>query len=119
MTKLRLFFLALSIFCFATASFANNPVGDVPTATSKSETKAFSKEIAGFIKNIDADAIAGNNETVHVNFIVNNNNEIVVMSTSNENYDGVFKGALNYKAVKAIGIQKFKVFTLPVTMKKS
>jgi len=116
MTKLKSFFVALALFCFATASFANTPLSEIPTSTT--ETKELSKELATYINAIDVDALDIEVEKVHVNFIVNNNNEIVVMSTSNEAFDNTFKSVLNYKTVQATGIKKFKVYTLPVMLKK-
>lgn len=117
MTKLKSFFVALSICCFALTSFAA-PFFTINPA-SPNETKALSEEVSAYIKNIDIAALNLGEDKFHINFIVNNENEIVVMSTSNEDFDRIFKSALNYKSVKADGIERFKVFTLPVTLKKN
>ena len=51
--------------------------------------------------------------TVKVKFTVNDNNELIVLSTGDSKIDSRIKDALNYTAVDP-GLKQYKVYVLPV-----
>lgn len=61
----------------------------------------------------------GNSERVNINFLINNKNEVVILSTSNADYDGYIKSRLNYqKLEKSSGVIN-KQYTFPLVIQKS
>ena len=46
------------------------------------------------------------------------NNEIVVLSTNNDNLDSMIKTSLNYKSIAAENLEQGRKYTLPVSFQK-
>jgi hypothetical protein len=82
------------------------------------ETKTLRTEISSFIgKNIPIEL--DKTTTVKISFIVNNENEIVVLSVNSNvselNY--LLKGKLNYKKITVKGIKKGAIYKMPIKIK--
>ena len=58
-------------------------------------------------------------EKLVVNFTVSDQNEIVVISTSSDQFDRMIKQKLNYKKLDTKNLQIGELFTLPLVIKKS
>jgi hypothetical protein len=54
---------------------------------------------------------------INISFLVNGQNEIIVLSTNNEEFDSLIKSALNYKKISVSELDYNTVYTLPVTFK--
>ncbi|QTD37861.1 hypothetical protein JL193_00680 [Polaribacter batillariae] len=83
------------------------------------ETKALRIEMSAFIgKKIPIEI--QKSTTVEVSFIINNKNEIVVLTTDSKNIElnSFFKKKLNYKKIVTKGIQKGEVYKIPIKINK-
>ena len=104
--KLIIAVLAFS-FLTSVSSFAGN------NETENSNTKLLSELtslLGDYYENITDEV------NFSVSFMLNNNNEIVVISVNSKvsNMDSFVKSRLNYKKIDVKGIKKGKVYTLPV-----
>lgn len=110
MSKLKLILSAFALVCLSTATFAN----PIPGAKDQLRT-----EIANYINNINFSTADVDDEVLYVHFMLNSKNEIIVLSTDNEDLDQKIKGELNYRAVKVKGVEQNKVYTLPIRVEAS
>jgi hypothetical protein len=88
------------------------------TASTNPETNSARNEIKELIKKADLAENLKSNVTVNVKFMVNANNEIIVMSTDQKNLDSSIKSTLNYKKLKSSDMDINVTYTLPVVLKK-
>ena len=98
---------ALFTLILGTASASTNP-----------ETNSARIEIKNLIEKADLAESIKSDVTVNVTFMVNSNNEIIIMSTNQKNLDSSIKSALNYKKLKSSDIKVNITYTLPVVLKK-
>ncbi len=110
MSNLKLVVTAFAFIVFSSASFANT----VPN--SKNELRT---EIASFINNINFSDTEAESELIHVHFMLNTKNELIVLSTDNKVLDAKIKNELNYREIKAGDVEANKVYTLPIRIKAS
>ena len=54
---------------------------------------------------------------VNISFLVNGQNEIIVLSTNNQDLDQAIKSALNYRKISVSELEYNTVYTLPVSFK--
>jgi len=76
------------------------------------------KEIKKLIVKSDIVDVVQKEVTLNVTFMVNDKNEIIVMSTDNEDYDASIKSILNYKKLKSSDMKINTNYTLPIVLKK-
>ncbi len=100
-------FTALFALVLGTATAGTNP----STNTARNEIKTF-------IQKAKIADVLEKDVTVHVTFMVNAKNEIIVMSTDQENLDSRIKSTLNYKKLKSSDIKVNTKYTLPVVLKR-
>lgn len=104
-----LFLSAIFSFTFFAANAANiNP---------KEASKDLQKQVSELVLDADVFTQADAGNTLKVRFMVMDNNEIIVLSTDNENYDDTMKSILNYKLVDVDAQLKNKIFILPITLR--
>ncbi|MDF1696411.1 MAG: hypothetical protein P1U56_17630 [Saprospiraceae bacterium] len=103
----NLMFTALFALILGTASANTNP----ENTTARKEIKTWIQK-ANLAENLQKDI------TVHVTFMVNEKNEIIVTSTDQENLDSTIKSTLNYKKLESTDMLVNKTYTLPVVLKK-
>ena len=103
----NLMFTALFALILGTASANTNP-----------ENTTARKEIKTLIQKSNLAADIQKDMTVHVTFMVNEKNEIIVTSTDQENLDSTIKSTLNYKKLESTDMLVNKTYTLPVVLKK-
>ena len=99
------------IFALAalTVSFAH---GDKPSADTHEDLRAEIIALIGHPKMASTDT----KDRVTVNFLINAKNEIVILSTTNGEYDDYLKSKLNYqKLVKSTGVIN-KQYALPLVI---
>lgn len=67
------------------------------------------------IKKLDLDTKLIENATLKIKFMVNENDELIIISTGDSNLDSIIKNALNYKEVNTKGLRPYQVYIVPVT----
>ena len=88
------------------------------TASTNPETNSARHEIKKMIEKADLAESIKSDVTVNVTFMVNSNNEIIIMSTDQKNLDSSIKSTLNYKKLKSSDIKVNVTYMLPVILKK-
>ena len=105
-----LFAVTFSIL-ISSIAIANPNTGVEPVAS----TKTVTTKIKSIIQNLDIDLKKLESKTVKVKFLINESDELIVLSTTNSDLDRTLKSALNYIEVNASDIKYNKVYILPVT----
>ena len=108
-TKSLLYSL-LFVFVLGTASASGDPTKDA--------TENARLEMKDLIKKSNLATELTDDISFHVTFIVNKKNQIIILSTSNENYDHAIKRALNYKKLESTEFAVNTTYTLPVALKR-
>ncbi len=104
-----LFLSALFSFSFFIANAANiNPT---------EAAQDLQKQVSELVLNADVWSVADAGNELHVRFMVMDNDELIVISTDNEDYDDTIKSVLNYKKVNVENQLKNKVFILPIKLR--
>lgn len=110
MTKIKNLFAALAFTLISTAAFSN----DAPTKA----LQELRMEIAEQLGKIDVQNLDENELSLNVTFLVNNDNEIIILTTNDKEYDGTIKALLNYRKVETDGVKKNTVIAVPIKLKK-
>jgi phosphoribosylpyrophosphate synthetase len=102
-------FLTVVFFAFLTqVSSASNLPSDIkPVAT----------QIQSLLKGIEYDKFVNKETKFNISFFVNGQNEIMVVSTNNQNLDEILKNTLNYKKISMNDLEYNKIYTIPVVIK--
>jgi len=74
-------------------------------------------EVANYLK--EANLTNEVAQSITINFLVNANHELVVISTSNEVMESAIRNSLNYKTIKTSDFEVNKIYTLPVKITKN
>jgi len=77
-----------------------------------------SQQFKKYLQNIDISDLEGT-KTVMVQFIINENSEILVLSTNDEYFDNQIKSHLNYKKIENQELKINMPYWLPVTFKQN
>ena len=101
--------LLLAAFTFV--SLASTNASSDPTTSSVSEISSI---LQTTFSTIDVEDKA----KLFVTFMLNDANEIIVLSTNTKKYDRVIKTSLNYKAIDATDLKKGEKYTLPISLEK-
>lgn len=91
----------------------------LPTSVVNSPDKSVNLEIAQLIMKIDfntEEIVPGT--VAKLKFMVNEKNEVIVLTTGNELLDSTLKSALNYKTISASDLETYKVYVVPISFKK-
>lgn len=102
------FSLLISSFVFANVDLPIDPTTSNKTVTTK---------IKSIIQNLNIDLTSLESQTVKLKFLINESDELVVLSTGDSQLDKTLKNALNYKHVDTATMKYNKVYILPVTFK--
>lgn len=87
-----------------------------PSPKEEKESQSLN-EIKNLIQNLNLDIAELDQETVKVRFIVNDDNELIVLSTDNAGLDKTIKYSLNYKSLKSSDLEHNRIYILPVSFK--
>lgn len=74
------------------------------------------KELSNLVDNSADWGNFDSDVTLKISLMINADGEIVVLSTNNEDFDGVAKAILNYKKVQVDAQYRNKVLILPVRL---
>ncbi len=97
------------LFAFVLGSASANTDPTAKSARTEIKDMIVKSEIT---KNLNTET------TVNVTFQVNAKNEIIVISTDNDDLDSSLKSVLNYKKLKSLDMNVGITYTLPVKLKK-
>jgi hypothetical protein len=111
--KNALFSAALSV-AIVSPSFANH----LTTVKSEPTKKSITVEISDLIKDIDFTHMGITNESVKLKFMVNENNELIVLSTNNEKLDSKLKSNLNYRKINADNVDAYQIYIVPIKLEE-
>jgi len=107
----KVIFAAAFSILISSFAIANPDTGLEPATSSKTVTT----KIKSIIQNLDINLDELDSKTVKLKFIINESDELVVLSTGDSDLDKTLKNALNYKAVDVANMKYNKVYILPVT----
>lgn len=110
MFNLKSFVLLAAFIVSANFTFANN--------INNNETSSLRVEITDLLDGLTLTDLAEDITKLNMKFIVNDDNEIIVLSTSNQEVDVRIKSRLNYQKVATNNVQKNLIYSLPVTLVK-
>lgn len=110
MNKIKSLISAFAFILIASSTFAN----DI-SSTTLDELRT---EIASHLENLDLENLADESATMKVKFMVNDKNEVIVLSVDNESFDSTIKTRLNYQKLDTDGVVKNTVISVPITLKK-
>ena len=78
-------------------------------------SKDLATQVKSELNKIDLNFEALDGQTLRIRFMLNEQNEIIVVSTNNKKLDRAVKNALNYEKVDSGNLQAFQIYVLPVT----
>jgi hypothetical protein len=84
-----------------------------PASVKKTEVN----QIQSMLKSIDYGKFLEKETKLNISFFVNDQSEIIIVSTNNENLDSVIKSTLNYRKISLDKLAFNKVYTVPVVIK--
>lgn len=82
-----------------------------------SNVKPVRTQIQSLLKGIEYDKFVNKETKFNLSFLINAQNEIMVVSTNNQNLDDVLKSTLNYKKISMNDLEYNKIYTIPVVIK--
>lgn len=115
MKKLKLTIAAIAL-CFATMTSFASEIEPVET------NQAFRNQIVQLLGSEFPDYLTnGKDLSTDISLMLNNNNEVIVVSTDSENesLDNFLKGKLNYQKIDVKGLKKGEIYKVPLTIKQS
>ena len=108
--------LKKSVLSIALATtFAASAMAAPTYDKSGNSTLSVTKDIQSIIKKLDLDYSKIDDTTIKIKFMINNNDELVVLDTGDSKLDDTIKSALNYREVNSDGLKHFSVYVVPVT----
>jgi hypothetical protein len=84
----------------------------------ESTTEQLRSEIAQTLSKINVGSLDFKESTVYVNFMINDKNQVIVLSTDNEKLDHAIKKSLNYHTLTSVQAAVNKMYILPVKLKQ-
>ncbi len=110
MKSSKLFFVAIICALFTSLNASANSGDSNPTD--------IRSEIVSLVSKIDISDMEKTYERTYVQFIVNADNEIVVVNVSSKEMASRIKSKLNYKKLKTADVKQNEIYTVPLVFKK-
>jgi len=88
-----------------------------PVSEYNSDPTTTSQQLLKYLEKIDISDLEGK-KTVMVHFIINEYNEILVLSTNDEEFDRRIKSSLNYEKIENCKLELNESYWLPVIFKQ-
>lgn len=111
MNHLKSFFLSVCFVATSIAAFGSSPIVSEGT----SELHA---EISTYLKDIVLEDSQLETTTRYIKFIIDDDNKLIVLSSSNDELSQVIKSKLNYRTIRTKAKQNNLVYAIPVTIQK-
>lgn len=105
----KIIFSLVLFVSFTFAAVANSPLIEV-----EKTPQSFEIVIKKLIQDVDFDLKDLNHTTVNISFLVNNENELIVLSTDDKSIDATLKSTLNYKKVNSKELKRNTVYVIPI-----
>jgi len=101
----------IALLAIANAATASNKPGD---------NTPLNTQISSLVGTPDLTSAGSFEDVISVTFMINHNNEIVVIETNTENevIDAMLKSRLNYKHIDSQNVAFNKIYTLPLRIVK-
>ena len=109
--KIKNAILCTAVALISTFSLTANPYG-LDEKTTGSTTV---KEIKELIQDMDLDYLKLEDQTIKVQFMLNAEDEIIVLGTDDESLDQRIKSHLSYTHIKENDLESYKIYIVPVT----
>ncbi|NNF34270.1 MAG: hypothetical protein HKN68_09180 [Saprospiraceae bacterium] len=90
--------------------------GTSPKKGSKEAKEALRTTIAKKFKSIDVESLNLKDNEVRVQFVINDESEIIVLRTDNKELDGIVKATLNYKEIDAGNLSKNSLYAINIKL---
>lgn len=83
----------------------------------KGMSKSENTQIRDLLSSVQISNYVKSETKLNISFIVNDKNELIVVSTNNVDLDGVVKNALNYHKITVSELEYNKLYTIPVVIR--
>lgn len=104
-------FIPIFALLLSKAAFAGNGTTAIENAN-----ESLRKEIAKKFKNIDIDRLNLKDNSVKVQFMINEENELIVLRTDNPELDYIVKARLNYSEVDTTDVKKNSFYSISIKL---
>ncbi len=106
-----------AILCSAVALLTSfSLTAHTPAGLDENKTNSTAvEEIETLIQNINFDVAALDEETIKVQFMINADDEIIVLQTDDTRVDRKIKSHLNYARIKNNDLETNKIYIIPVS----
>ena len=101
-TKILFTLLTLS---FCTASYASFD----PNTSTREEIQLMMQDVDFKLESTDK---------ILVNFMINTDNKLIIVSTDSKTNDEIIRSSLNLKSINSIDLELNKIYTIPIQLKK-
>ena len=101
------------LFVSAFSVAATMASANVSTVMAKPENK----QIRDLLESIHFEKFIKAETKINISFFVNSKNELIVVSTNNQELDQLVKSALNYQKIVVSDLDYNKVYTIPVVIR--
>lgn len=115
MKKLKLVITAMVLSFVTLTSFATDvKFNDTNTAFRNEIVSLIGSEIPSYLTN-------GKDMKAKISLMINNKNEVIIVSVDSKSnsIESYIKARLNYQKIDAKGIEKGKIYKIPLTVKQS
>ncbi len=103
------------LLSFLIAGFMTTAAFSAPAFDASPES--INKQLQKYLQGIELGETV-DDQTVFVDFMINEKSEIIVLSTNNVEMDSTIKTRLNYKTVNAQELELLERYTIPISFKK-
>jgi hypothetical protein len=100
----------IAVICFSVLTMVVNANNKDKSSTTKPETT----QIQNYLDNLDYRKCIQTSVDMQINFMINDLNEILVVSTNNSDLDLFIKNNLNYKPIQMNSLSHNITYTLPL-----
>jgi hypothetical protein len=76
--------------------------------------KSEAQQIQSYLEKLEFNKVINTSMDVKISFTINDRNEMVILSTSQEDLDALLKQGLNYKLIDVSQLERNTTYTLPV-----
>ena len=111
MKTLKVFLIPMLLVCFTYSTYAHN----IPYKPTKSE-QLLKEEIVEEIKKIDLSDVDVKDNTVRIQFVINDAFELVVLKTDHKQLDSRIKGALNYHKISIGELSRNSLYSINIKL---
>ena len=111
MRKMKSLFIPIFALLLSTAAFAGNGIDGIENANEN-----LRNEIAKKFMHMDIDRLNLKDNSVKVEFMINEENELIVLRTDNPELDYIVKARLNYKEVETTDLKKTHLYSISIKL---